>query len=79
MFSRGVGSPLHNRLSDQDQRQTVRPELSESGCDGRIGGKSLWLLGQIVAFNLDAVSLDPFEIAGKLRQHRVNGGAAYAG
>src|SRR5512135_2069272 len=64
---------------DEDERQAAVAVLAQGGCHRGVGGECLGLLREVVAFDLDALTLEPVEVGGEPREDGIDRGAADAG
>jgi hypothetical protein len=63
----------------QDQRQTLVSMLLQGRFDNVAGGKSLRLLGEVVAFDSDSLVCQPVKIRSEPGQCRIDTGSAHSG
>src|SRR5512135_3660417 len=75
----GIGPAEDDMAIDENERQAVIAVLAQGGHHRGVGGERLGLLGEVVAFDLDALTLEPVEVGGDPREHGIDGGAADAG
>src|SRR5512135_1117546 len=73
----GIGPAGDDPAIDEDQRQAAVAVLAQGGRHRGVGGERLGLLGEVVAFDLDALTLEPVEIGRKPRQYGVHRRAAH--
>src|SRR5512135_543827 len=75
----GIGPAGDDPAIDEDQRQAAVAVLAQGGRYRGVGGERLGLLGEVVAFDLDALAFQPVEVGGEPREGWIDRGAADAG
>src|SRR5271157_5696220 len=75
----GIGPAGDDPAIDEDQRQAAVAVLAQGGPHRGVGGERLGLLGEVVTFDLDALTLEPVEVSGDPREDWINRRAADAG
>src|SRR5512135_368169 len=75
----GIGPAGDDPAIDEDERQAVIAVLAQGGHHRGVGGERLGLLGGVVTFDLDALTLELVEVGGEPREDWIDRGAADAG
>ena len=70
----GIGPAGDDPAIDEDERQAVIAVLAQGGPHCGVGGERLGLLGEVVTFDLDALTLEPVEVSGNPREDWIDAG-----